>query len=100
MAEPRSVALNDVADLIRLLQDGTLRDLLTESLQVADCGTRCECNDVKCTCRGTILAVAQEALSPQELEDLKRRRIRELQRQIQEAEQEIAAVAPIGPPTT
>jgi hypothetical protein len=94
MAQPQSVALNDVADLIRLLRDGGLRDLLSESLITRSCGTDCTCNDSKCGCRGTVVAVAEEALSPLELEELKQKRIRELRRQIQEAEQQIADVAP------
>jgi hypothetical protein len=99
MTEPRPVALNDVADLIRLLKDGNLAEVLRESGIAGDCGTRCGCNDRMCGCRGSVQKLADEELTPSELEFLKKKRIRELRQQIQEAEQQIAEVAPAAPTT-
>jgi len=93
MTRPDPVALNDVADLVRLLKDGGIAELLTESGVARDCGTRCACNNSECGCRGKVYKLEEEELTPSELETLKKKRIKELQQQIQDAEQQIADLA-------
>ena len=87
-----SVSLNEAADIVRLIRENRdLADLVGEAL-VAGCG---DCHG----CKGTKGAVAEEMMATLPLATqlmLKRERMRQLQQQIEEAEQQLAAQRPMS----
>lgn len=89
--QPRSVALNDVSALIRALKEG---GDVSDALGEVEARSGCEgCHG----CRGTRGSVEEELVRSLPLEAqvaLKRERIKELQRQIEEAEQRMATQPP------
>jgi hypothetical protein len=83
MTEPIPVALNDVTDVIRLLETNALGPLLRRG------------DAEGCSCMGTFHCngnspVDMEALPQSEQLTLKKARVRELQRQVEEAERQSA----------
>jgi hypothetical protein len=80
MTQPDPVALNDLADVVRLLQSNRLGPLL----RAADPGCNCM-GSYTCTGRSTVDDL--QALPMSDQVTIKKARIRELQRQIDDAEQ-------------
>jgi hypothetical protein len=88
MTEPDPVALNDLADVVRLLQSNRFGRLLMNA-DAADCNCM---GSYTCTGRSTLDDV--EALPMADQITLKKARVRELQRQIDDAERRLPEPGP------
>lgn len=84
----RTVALNEIADLVRLLNSDEFHSLLSDAVKDS-CDVRCGCHAGACSCMGNVQRIDELGMMPSELEKLKQRRLLELKQQLHDAETEL-----------